>query len=359
MNIKQLGRYRIINLLGKGKFAAVYLAEDKENGDKVALKIFNRELDLDINMIINEARWLERFHYHPHIVKVYAAGIKDGYSYIAMEYMEGGTLRDRIGYENESAQKTLEIKEAITIIMQIASALDSMHKGNMVHRDIKPENILFRPDGLAKLSDFGFTRELKESETFPTICGSFDCIPPEVARGEGGRHNADVYSLGCVLYEILTGFTPYPRTYLDAGFDEEFQHEYYKKELENRPPKPRERNPDIPKDIEKIILRAMDPDRDRRYQTIREFMSDMDEVCYEMEVESTSETLDLERDRYIEVQKDRFETIENELMAEIERAIAEIEREIEKAEDDMDDKYFQHCWRCISYVCFFWNEYRG
>lgn len=339
MNISKLGRYKIVPVgngcyLGVGEFACVYLAEDRESDIRVALKVFNSVTGLDINAVIKEALRTSRFNFHPHIVNIYDAGEIDGFLFIAMEYMEGGNLRDRIGFDIKAQQKTLPLKETVTIVMQIASALDTLHKGGVVHRDVKPENILFTHDGSAKLSDFGIARDLKEGEIFQTIAGTLDYMPSEVAQGKGGRYNADIYSLGCVLYEVLTGFSPYPRTYLNDGYgDPELNLESYKKELENSPPIPRERNPTIPSEIERIILRAIDPNPDRRYQTIREFMRDMDELCYEMEVESTSTELDLERDRYSTTQEDKFAAVENKLMAHLEGAVTEIGEGVEKVKD--------------------------
>jgi tetratricopeptide (TPR) repeat protein len=199
--------YTIIKELGRGGMACVYLAMQESIERKVALKVMLQALQADPSFsqrFLREAKIVAQLS-HPHIVAVYDVGISDQYHYIAMEYHEGGELKDKI-------KKGLTLAEAISIAKQMASALDFAHSKGYVHRDIKPENVLFKYDGTIVLSDFGIARG-NDGNTRMTATGSVIGTPhymsPEQAQGQELDGRSDLYSLGIVFFEMLVGVVPY------------------------------------------------------------------------------------------------------------------------------------------------------
>lgn len=199
--------YTILRELGRGGMACVYLAMQESIERKVALKVMLQALQADPSFsqrFLREAKIVAQLS-HPHIVAVYDVGISEQYHYIAMEYHEGGELKDRI-------KKGLTLAEAISIAKQMASALDFAHSKGYVHRDIKPENVLFKHDGTIVLSDFGIARG-NDGSTRMTATGSVIGTPhymsPEQAQGQELDGRSDLYSLGIVFFEMLVGVVPY------------------------------------------------------------------------------------------------------------------------------------------------------
>ena len=199
--------YTIIKELGRGGMACVYLAMQESIERKVALKVMLQALQADPSFsqrFLREAKIVAQLS-HPHIVAVYDVGISEQYHYIAMEYHEGGELKDKI-------KKGLTLIEAISIAKQMASALDFAHSKGYVHRDIKPENVLFKYDGTIVLSDFGIARA-NDGNTRMTATGSVIGTPhymsPEQAQGQELDGRSDLYSLGIVFFEMLVGVVPY------------------------------------------------------------------------------------------------------------------------------------------------------
>ena len=201
-------RYRRLRLLGQGGMATVELAEDSELGRPVAIKRLAENLAADEDYkqrFLREARHAARLS-HPNVVAVYDAGAENGVPFIVMEYVEGETLSDLI-----DGRGRLSPAEAVPLGLQACAGLESAHQAGLVHRDIKPQNLLVASDGTLKIADFGIARSLDETQLTQTgtVLGTVGYLAPEQATGERATGAADIYSLGAVLYELLTGRPPY------------------------------------------------------------------------------------------------------------------------------------------------------
>jgi eukaryotic-like serine/threonine-protein kinase len=198
------GRYRIDRVLGHGGMAVVYLARDQELRRPVAIKVLAEHLLLDDSFrvrFLQESRLASRLS-HPNVVQVFDAGDENGRPYIVMEYVPGGTIADR---------GELTAETAVGLVVQACAGLQHAHGAGLVHRDIKPANLLVREDDVLKITDFGIARaaELTRLTQHGTILGTAAYLSPEQAAGEEVTASADIYSLAAVLYELLTGRTPY------------------------------------------------------------------------------------------------------------------------------------------------------
>ncbi len=262
------GRYRIIRRLGAGGMANVYLAEDQELGRRVAIKILN-------DRHANDEQFVERFRReaknaaglsHPNIVSIYDRGEAEGTYYIAMEHLDGRNLKELI-----NARGPAPVRVAIDYARQILSALRFAHRNKIVHRDIKPHNVLDDGDGRLKVTDFGIARAGASQMTEAgSIVGTAQYLSPEQARGTQVDQRSDVYSLGVVLYELLTGRVP---------FTGDTPVEIAMKHLSSTPPLPSTLRPDIPRDLDLIVMRALAKDPDERYQTAEEMDADLARVA--------------------------------------------------------------------------------
>ena len=201
---------------------------------------------------------------HPNIVKVYDVSFGDRLQYIVMEYIEGITLKEYI-----EQQKVINWKEAVHFVTQILKALQHAHDKGIVHRDIKPQNIMLLQDGTIKVSDFGIARFSRGDTRTMTesAIGSVHYISPEQARGEITDDKADIYSVGVVMYEMLTGQLPFQS---DSAVSVAIM------QLQQEAKRPREINPDIPLGLEQITLRAMQKNAKDRYQSAAEMLMDLD-----------------------------------------------------------------------------------
>ena len=261
------GRYRIIRKLGSGGMANVYLAEDQELGRRVAIKILN-------DRHAGDEQFVERFRReaknaaslsHPNIVSIYDRGEAEGTYYIAMEYLDGKSLKELI-LERGPAP----VSVAVDYARQILAALRFAHRNGIVHRDIKPHNVLVDAEGHAKVTDFGIARAGASQMTEEgSIIGTAQYLSPEQARGTKVDQTSDLYSLGIVLYEMLTGTVPFTG---DSPVEIAMKH------LSATPEPLSARRPDIPKALDLVILRALAKDPAARYQSADEMDAELERV---------------------------------------------------------------------------------
>ena len=259
------GRYEMIEKVGNGGMATVYKAKDKVLNRFVAVKVLKEEFTTDeefirrFNIEAQSAAGLT----HPNIVSVYDVGQENGIYFIVMELIQGKTLKQIINEEGK-----LPWKWSINIAIQIASALEAAHKNNIVHRDIKPHNIIITEDGIAKVTDFGIAKAVSNSTitAFGTTIGSVHYFSPEHARGGFTDAKSDLYSLGIVMYEMLTGRVP---------FDADTPVSIALKHMQEKPIEPIKLNPDIPLALNQIIMKAMQKEPSARYQTATEMLADL------------------------------------------------------------------------------------
>ncbi|RYX93588.1 serine/threonine protein kinase, partial [bacterium] len=263
--------YHIIKELGRGGMGAVYLANDKRLDRKVAIKIlqigssFTVEQKSEIiNRFQKEARAIAKLS-HPNIVNIHDIGEEDGQYYMVMEFLEGSSIASML-----EKQTTLPIDECVNISIQICKALDYMHKNAIVHRDIKPDNIVIGLDKVAKVTDFGIAQNDSEQMRLTqdgAILGSVMYISPEQLRNSKDVDNrADIFSYGVTLYQMLTGKLP---------FQGETIGEVVSKVLGENPELPRKINPSIPYELEAIVMKSMNKDREKRYKNIEDMERDL------------------------------------------------------------------------------------
>lgn len=260
------GRYEIHELIGVGGMAMVYKAYDTKDDRVVAIKILKDEFSSNsefIRRFKNESKAIAVLS-HPNIVKVYDVSFGDMIQYIVMEYIDGITLKEYI-----EQQKDITWKEAVFFTVQILQALQHAHERGIVHRDIKPQNIMLLQDGKIKVTDFGIARfSNTETRTMTDkAIGSVHYIAPEQARGDLTDGKSDVYSIGVMLYEMLTGQLPFEA---DNAVSVAIM------QLQSRPKPPREINPDIPEGLEEITLKAMRKEPSMRYQSAKEMLKDIE-----------------------------------------------------------------------------------
>ena len=264
---KLLGnRYEIIEKIGNGGMATVYKAMDKVLKRNVAVKILRDEFTTDEEFIKRfdvEAQSAARLT-HPNIVSIYDVGVEDNLHYIVMELIQGKTLKEIILEE----RGPLPWKWSVNVAIQIASALETAHRNNIIHRDIKPHNIIITEDGIAKVTDFGIAKAVSNSTitAFGTTMGSVHYFSPEHARGGYTDAKSDLYSLGVVMYEMVTGQLP---------FDADTPVSVALKHMQEKPKEPIEVNPNVPKAVNKIIMKALQKDPNLRYQSATEMLTDL------------------------------------------------------------------------------------
>ena len=259
-------RYELIEKVGNGGMATVYKATDLILKRYVAVKILRDEFTTDeefIRRFETEAQSAARL-VHPNIVSIFDVGVDNGIYYIVMELIQGKTLKEIIMEE----RGPLPWKWSVNIAIQIASALEMAHKNNIVHRDIKPHNIIITEDGIAKVTDFGIAKAVSNSTitAFGTTIGSVHYFSPEHARGGYTDAKSDLYSLGVVLYEMVTGKVP---------FDADTPVSVALKHMQEEPIPPIQANKNIPESVNKIILKSLKKDSMLRYQTSTELLQDL------------------------------------------------------------------------------------
>ena len=259
-------RYEIIEKVGNGGMATVYKATDLVLKRYVAVKILRDEFTTDeefIKRFETEAQSAARL-VHANIVSIFDVGVDNGIYYIVMELIQGKTLKEIIVEE----RGPLPWKWSVNVAIQIASALEMAHKNNIIHRDIKPHNIIITEDGVAKVTDFGIAKAVSNSTitAFGTTIGSVHYFSPEHARGGYTDAKSDIYSLGVVMYEMVTGKVP---------FDADTPVSVALKHMQEDPVPPIELNPHLPEAVNKIILKALKKDPMLRYQTATELLQDL------------------------------------------------------------------------------------
>ena len=264
-------RYKLLERIGGGGMAVVYKAKCLLLNRFVAVKILRSEFTDDEEFVKRfrvEAQAAASLN-HPNIVSIYDVGKQDDVQYIVMELIDGITLKEYINQKG-----ALPWKEAIGIAIHICSALDHAHRNFIVHRDIKPHNIMITKDGMAKVTDFGIARAVT-SATITMVgstIGSVHYFSPEQARGGFIDEKSDIYSLGITIYEMVTGRVP---------FDGESPVAIALKHIQEKPDKPIDVNPSIPKGVNDLIVKAMKKDQNLRYQTASEMLADLQRVLGE------------------------------------------------------------------------------
>ena len=304
------GRYEIIEKIGNGGMATVYRATDKVLKRDVAVKILRDEFTTDEEFIKRfevEAQSAARLT-HPNIVSIYDVGVEDNFNYIVMELIRGKTLKEIILEE----KGPLPWKWSVNVAIQIASALETAHRNNIIHRDIKPHNIIITEDGIAKVTDFGIAKAVSNSTitAFGTTIGSVHYFSPEHARGGFTDAKSDLYSLGVVLYEMVTGRVP---------FDADTPVSVALKHMQEKPEEPIEVNPNVPMAVNKIIMKALQKDTNLRYQTATDMLDDLRKALKDPdgdfvddeEYDPTAKTQVLHTEMYNNVRGDKKQNEDN------------------------------------------------
>src|SRR2546421_4629113 len=292
MDLKSISRYRILEKLGAGGMGEVYLAEDTKLGRKVALKILAEELTQNRDRLsrFDQEAYAASALNHPNILTIYEMGDDNGRHYIATEYIDGMTLRKRL------AGTPMEMTEILDVAIQITGALDEAHAAGIIHRDIKPENVMIRKNGHVKVLDFGLAKLIERAASDETdteavtralvqtdagmVLGTSQYMSPEQARGKPVDARTDIWSLGVVLYEMATGRAP---------FSGETKTDVIVAIAKNDPPPLVRFAPNAPAELEWIVLKALRKDLDERYQTIKEFESDLKKLKQRIEFQSELE----------------------------------------------------------------------
>ncbi|MEG1900606.1 MAG: Stk1 family PASTA domain-containing Ser/Thr kinase [Bacilli bacterium] len=291
-------RYEIIGNIGEGGMANVFLAHDIILDRDVAIKVLRGDLS-------NDEKFVRRFQRealsasslsHPNIVEMYDVGEDSGNYYIVMEYVDGKTLKQLI-----KRRGALTISEAIDIMLQITDGISHAHDSYIIHRDLKPQNIMIKEDGLIKITDFGIAMALNSAQLTQTnsVMGSVHYLPPEQASGKGSTIKSDIYSMGIVFYELLTGVLPFKG---DNAVEIALKH------MKDPLPSIRLQNPKIPQSIENIILKASAKNPKNRYASVKDMRSDLltclnDEKSNEPVVEYKYEETDSDDTKIIPIIK--------------------------------------------------------
>ncbi|AJD90952.1 non-spific serine/threonine protein kinase [Jeotgalibacillus malaysiensis] len=295
------GRYKVLRSIGSGGMANVYLARDMILDRDVAVKVLRVDY-------VSEANMLKRFQReaqsatsltHPNIVSMYDVGDEGDYYFLVMEYVEGMTLKQYI-----QEHSPLDLDDAINIMLQLTSAIAHAHHNGIIHRDIKPQNILIDQEGNIKITDFGIAMALSATAITQTnsVMGTVHYLSPEQARGGTASKKSDIYSLGIVMYELITGTLPY---------EGESPISIALKHLQSDLPRPSEVVEDLPQSLENVILKAAAKDPHYRYASADEMTEDLKTV---LNPERASEPLfapapDLEATKAIPIIKDRMDVI--------------------------------------------------
>src|SRR6267378_1702499 len=292
MELKSISRYRILEKLGSGGMGDVYLAEDTKLGRKIALKLLAEELTQNRDRLsrFDQEAYAASALNHPNILTIYEVGDEGGRHFIATEFIDGITLRKRLG------GAPMDLSEVLDVAIQVAGALEEAHAAGIVHRDIKPENIMIRRNGHVKVLDFGLAKlterpDQEETDTEAVtralvqtdagiVLGTSQYMSPEQARGKPIDARTDIWSLGVVLYEMAAGRAPFTgETKTDVIVA-----------IAKIDPMPLARfAPNVPPEFEWIVMKALRKDVDERYQTVKELESDLKKLKKRIEFQNELE----------------------------------------------------------------------
>ena len=315
-------RYQIIKTLGEGGMANVYLAHDTYLDRNVAVKVLRGDL-------ANDEKFVRRFQRealsatslsHPNIVEIYDVGEDDGQYYIVMEYVDGKTLKQVLKQRGH-----LSVTEVIDIMLQVTDGMAHAHDAYIIHRDIKPQNIMILSNGMIKITDFGVAIALNSTQLTQTnsVMGTVHYIPPEQANGKGSTIRSDIYSMGIMMYELLTGFLPYKG---DNAVEIALKH------LREPLPSVRKFDPTIPQSIENVIIKATAKNPKNRYKDAREMHDDLKTAL-------DASRVDEKRYVYPYPENDLEET--KALDTELQAINEETKKEKKKQEEILEEEYKQ------------------
>lgn len=282
---RDLANYRIVSLLGKGGMGEVYLAEDNRLHRKIALKLLPPRFTNDagrVRRFEREARLVSALN-HPNIVTIFDIGQAEGLWFMATEFIEGQTLRQVL-----AGGQLLQLPEIFRIAAQIADALEAAHDVGIVHRDVKPDNVMLRRDGYVKVLDFGLAKAPEKQPAGDpaiapdssltqagTVMGTVSYMSPEQARGMNVDNRTDIFSLGVVIYEMITGRLP---------FEGASANDVIASILRSEPPPLAQHSPDAPDEMEQIVAKALAKNRDERYQSVKDLALDLKSLSRELEL---------------------------------------------------------------------------
>ena len=286
-------RYQVIRSIGEGGMANVYLAYDTILDRNVAVKVLRGDLATDekfVRRFQREAMSASALS-HPNIVEMYDVGEDDGNYFIVMEYIDGKTLKNLI-----KKRGALTVAEVVDIMLQLTSAISCAHDSYIIHRDIKPQNVMILDDGRVKITDFGIAIASNASELTQTnsVMGSVHYLPPEQANGAGATAKSDIYSLGILMFELLTGKLP---------FKGENAVEIALKQMKEQIPSVCAINPEIPQSIENVILKACAKNPKNRYDNVKDMYNDIKTALDEDRINETKQTYKFSEDDLDETKK--------------------------------------------------------
>jgi serine/threonine-protein kinase len=294
-----INQYKVISRLGSGGMGEVYLAQDVRLGRKVALKLLYEDVKQGedwVRRFEQEARATSSLN-HPNIITIYEVGQSDGSHFISTEFIDGQTLRQHLKHN------VMTLRDALDVAIQVATALATAHEAGIVHRDIKPENVMLRADGYVKVLDFGLAKFIEkrllglsasdpDAATQPfvntnpgAVMGTVSYMSPEQARGQHVDARSDIFSLGILLYEMLTGRQPFEGTSASEVIISIVQ----------KRPRPMARfAPDMPQEMERIVDKALNKNKEERYQTVKDMLIDLKRLKRRLETEEEIDVDDLE-----------------------------------------------------------------